>query len=36
LRYPAALAAQLVAAQQALSEEKIALSAVVEALGEAK
>jgi hypothetical protein len=36
LRYPTALAAQLAASQQALSEEKIAQSNAVEALAEAK
>jgi hypothetical protein len=36
LCYPAALATKLTAAQQVLSEEKIAQSATVEALAEAK
>jgi hypothetical protein len=36
LRYPAALAAQLAAAQQALLEEKTTQSVTVEALVEAK
>jgi hypothetical protein len=36
LHYPVALATQLAAAQQALSEEKTAQFATVEALAEAK